>query len=102
MNDLKRLLEGEVVRPLIGRACLELDDNNFAAFLDLCDDPFNYRIRAWSPDLKQDMTWLEHDRDGLEELFKSLPEHCNGRDGCTVRCLSPPLTLRIRKISSWR
>ncbi len=75
MNDLKKLLEGEAVRPLIGRLALALDDGNFAAFLALCDDPFNYRIRVWSPELKKQMTWLEHDREGLTELFKSLPEH---------------------------
>lgn len=75
MDDLKRLLQGEAVRPLIGRLALSLDDGNFAAFLALCDDPFNYRIRVWSPELKKQMTWLEHDREGLTELFKSLPEH---------------------------
>ena len=75
MNDLKRLLEGEAVRPLIGGASLALDDGDFARFLGYCDDPFHYRIRVWSPELKKQMTWLEHDRDGLTELFKSLPEH---------------------------
>lgn len=75
MEDLKRILEGEAVRPLIGGASLALDDGDFARFLGYCDDPFNYRIRVWSPELKKDMTWLEHDRDGLTELFKSLPDH---------------------------
>lgn len=75
MTDLTRLLQGEAVRPLIGGASLALDDGDFETFLGYCDDPFNYRIRVWSPDLKKDMTWLEHDRPGLTELFKSLPEH---------------------------
>ncbi len=75
MNDLKRLLEAEAVRPLIGGASLALDDGDFARFLGYCDDPFHYRIRVWSPELKKQMTWLEHDRSGLTELFKSLPEH---------------------------
>lgn len=75
MTDLTRLLQGEAVRPLIGGASLALDDGDFETFLGYCDDPFNYRIRVWSPELKKDMTWLEHDRAGLTELFKSLPEH---------------------------
>lgn len=75
MNELKQLLQAEAVRPLIGKLSLALDDGNFAAFLALCDDPFSYRIRVWSPELKKQMTWLEHDRDGLTDLFKSLPEH---------------------------
>ena len=75
MEDLKRLLQSEAVRPLIGRLSLALDDGHFDAFLALCDDPFHYRIRVWSPELKKQRTWLEHDRGGLAELFKSLPEH---------------------------
>ena len=75
MEDLKRLLQAEAVRPLIGRLGLALDDGNFDAFLALCDDPFHYRIRVWSPELKKQMTWLEHDRGGLTELIKNLPEH---------------------------
>lgn len=75
MTDLTRLLQAEAVRPLIGGASLALDDGDFETFLGYCDDPFNYRIRVWSPELKTDMTWLEHDRAGLAELFESLPEH---------------------------
>jgi methanesulfonate monooxygenase small subunit len=75
MKDLKRILDAEAVRPLIGRTCLALDDGDFTTFLAYCDDPFHYRIQVWSPEIKQQMTWLEHDRDGLAELFKSLPEH---------------------------
>lgn len=75
MTDITRLLQGEAVRPLIGGISLALDDGDFASFLGYCDDPFHYRIRVWSPELKKDMTWLEHDREGLTELFNSLPEH---------------------------
>jgi len=75
VNDLKRILEAEAVRLLIGGAGLALDDSDFDRFLCFCDDPFSYRIRAWSPELKKDMTWLEHNRNGMVELFKSLPQH---------------------------
>lgn len=75
MTDLTRLLQAEAVRPLIGGASLALDDEDFSTFLGYCDDPFHYRIRVWSPELKTDMTWLEHDRAGMVDLFESLPEH---------------------------
>ncbi len=75
MKDLKNLLQAEAVRPLIGRLSLALDDSCFDTFLSLCDDPFHYRILVWSPELKQQMTWLEHDRQGLADLFNNLPEH---------------------------
>ncbi|MFL2770171.1 MAG: aromatic-ring-hydroxylating dioxygenase subunit beta [Rhodospirillaceae bacterium] len=75
MNDLKRILEAEAVRLLIGGASVALDDADFDRFLGYCDDPFTYRIRAWSPELKKDMTWLEHNRHGMVELFKTLPQH---------------------------
>lgn len=75
MENLKNILQAEAVRPLIGRLSLALDDGRFDTFLGLCDDPFNYRILTWSPELKRQMTWLEHNREGLADLFNSLPGH---------------------------
>jgi len=65
----------EAVRRLIGQGCLALDDGDFAAFLALCAPDFTYRVRVWSPELKRDMIWLDHDLAGISDLFQSLPEH---------------------------
>ena len=63
------------VNALIGRAGLALDDEDFQAFLDLCTTDFRYRIRVESPELDQEMTWLEQTRTELKTMFASLPEH---------------------------
>lgn len=67
--------EADCIRSLIGRSCLTLDDEDFAGYLALCATDYTYRITAWSPELRKDMTWLEHDREGLAGLFETLPEH---------------------------
>lgn len=63
------------VRALIYRSCLRLDEGDFAGWIDLCAPEFNYSITAYSPEIRKEMVWLEHDREGMEGLFKMLPKH---------------------------
>lgn len=63
------------VRETIYRACLCLDDENFKGWLALCAPDFNYRIKTYSPEIRKEMTWLEHDREGLRALFALLGKH---------------------------
>lgn len=60
---------------LVYRSCLALDRKDFPGYLALCDDTFRYEITTWSPELRKPMTWLEHDRAGLQTLFTNLPKH---------------------------
>lgn len=60
---------------LICRSCMALDDRAYGAYLDLCDPAFRYRITAYSPEIRKEMTWLEHDKAGLQTLFNNLPRH---------------------------
>lgn len=60
---------------LVYRSCLTLDDKNFKAYLDLCDPAFHYAITTFSPEIRKDMTWLEHDKAGMQTLFTNLPKH---------------------------
>ena len=60
---------------LIYRSCMMLDEKNFAGYLDLCDAQFHYTITAYSPEIRREMTWLEHDRAGMQTLFTNLPRH---------------------------
>ena len=57
------------------RSCLALDEKNFAGYLDLCDPAFHYAITAYSPEIRKEMTWLEHDKEGMKTLFTNLPKH---------------------------
>lgn len=64
----------EVERVIYG-SCLQLDEQRFGAFLDLTTSDFRYRITAYSPEIRKQMVWLEHDRAGLAALFELLPKH---------------------------
>src|SRR5690349_6726061 len=63
------------IEELIYRSCLAMDDRDFKAFLALCDAGFRYKVTAYSPEIRKDMTWLDHDRAGMETLFTQLPRH---------------------------
>lgn len=64
-----------VVRDLIYRSCLSLDQGDFTGWLDLCAPEFHYTITAYSPEIRREMVWLDHDREGMEGLFEMLPKH---------------------------
>ena len=63
------------ISELISRSCMTLDDKKFSDFIGLCDEGFRYRITAYSPEIRKEMTWLEHDRAGMQLLFNNLPRH---------------------------
>lgn len=67
------------IRKVISASCDSLDRRDYKGFLDLCSDTFTYKITAYSPEIRKDMTWLEKDRGGLGELFKMLPVHNRDR-----------------------
>ena len=60
---------------LVYRAALRLDAQDYAGFLALCAPELRYTITAYSPEIRRDMTWLDHDRAGLEQLMDTLPLH---------------------------
>lgn len=63
------------IEELVYRTCLALDDRDFQGFLDLCDESFRYKVTAYSPEIRKDMVWLDHDKKGMETLFTQLPRH---------------------------
>ena len=63
------------ISELICTSCMTLDDKQFSAYLDLCDPAYTYKITAYSPEIRKDMTWLEHDKAGMQALFANLPKH---------------------------
>jgi len=60
-------------------AALRLDAADYAGFLGLCGPEFRYTIATTSPEIRQQMTWLDHDRAGLEHLFETLRRHHSDR-----------------------
>ncbi len=63
------------ISELVYESCVALDEKRFAAYLDLCDGRYHYAITAFSPEIRKDMTWLEHDKAGMQTLFTNLPRH---------------------------
>ncbi len=54
---------------------MALDTRDFNGFLGMCDPAFHYAITTFSPEIRKDMTWLEHDHAGMKTLFANLPKH---------------------------
>ena len=71
------------IEELVYRSCLALDERNFKAYLDLCDESFRYTIAAYSPEIRKDMIWLEHDKPGMQLLFTNLPRHISDHSPLT-------------------
>ncbi len=63
------------IEELVYRSCLLLDDKKFIEYLALCDENFHYSITAHSPEIRRDMTWLDHDKPGMHTLLTQLPRH---------------------------
>ena len=65
----------DAVKDTIYRACLLLDDQKWAEFLDLCDKSFQYSIKAYSPEIRYDMTYFSGSRKELASMTEMLPKH---------------------------
>ena len=65
----------QAIEELIYRSCLALDAGEYKAFLAMCENDFRYTIATYSPEIRRDMVWLDHDRKGMETLFGNLPRH---------------------------
>ncbi|HXX68762.1 MAG TPA: nuclear transport factor 2 family protein [Polyangiaceae bacterium] len=63
------------VEELVYRSCLLLDEHDFGGFLALCTDDFRYTVEAFSPEIRKNMIWLDHDKAGMKSLFETLPRH---------------------------
>jgi methanesulfonate monooxygenase small subunit len=68
-------MDRSTIEELVYKSCLLLDDKDYNGYLDLCEPDFHYSITAHSPEIRRDMTWLDHDRKGMETLFAQLPRH---------------------------
>ncbi|HKP61886.1 MAG TPA: nuclear transport factor 2 family protein [Polyangiales bacterium] len=63
------------IAELIYRGAALLDERRFYDWLELTATQFQYRIGAYSPEIRKEMTWLEHDRAGLRAQFELLGKH---------------------------
>jgi methanesulfonate monooxygenase small subunit len=64
-----------LVESVIYQTALFLDGREFQSYLDLCDPDFRYLVGAYSPEIRKEMVWLDHDKPTLRSLFETLPRH---------------------------
>jgi len=65
----------DAVKDTIYRSCLLLDDEKWGDFLGLCDESFEYAIKAYSPEISYDMTYFSGSRKELATITEMLPKH---------------------------
>lgn len=68
-------MKTEKIRTLVAKTCLSMDDERFDEYLDLCASDYRYRIRAFSPEIGKEMTWLDLDADDMRALLRMVPQH---------------------------
>ncbi|MCF3948754.1 aromatic-ring-hydroxylating dioxygenase subunit beta [Acidiphilium iwatense] len=69
----------QAIRTTLYNASRALDSETCMAFLDWCAPEFDYRITAYSPEIRRDMIWLQKDREGMHELLATLSKHNRDR-----------------------
>lgn len=70
-------------RDLIQRTCAAMDKEDFAAYLAACHADYNYAIRAYSPEIRRDMIWLDKDFSGMKTLLALMPKQNRDRTPLT-------------------
>jgi methanesulfonate monooxygenase small subunit len=74
-RELSNLERRALAEEVIYAGVALLDDRQFDAWLEQTSRTFRYRIGAYSPEIRKEMIWLEHDREGLRALFALLGKH---------------------------
>ena len=75
MGKAKHRTAIEAVKDTVYRTCLLMDDERWSDWLDLCSESFYYKITAYSPEIRQDMLYLDGDRGQLKSMCDLLPKH---------------------------
>ncbi len=63
------------IKELIYSTCLFQDDLQWNSWLSLCTEDFEYAIRAYSPEIQADMTYISGNRTFMSKLTGMLPKH---------------------------
>jgi hypothetical protein len=74
-RELSSLERRSIAEDIIYPGAAQLDARQFDAWLESTASVFRYRIGAYSPEIRKQMIWLDHDRAGLHGLFELLGKH---------------------------
>lgn len=68
-------MSNDALHRLIFNSAMTLDAEKYKAHLELCTEDFHYSVVTYSPDLGKDMTWLDHGRKSLQDMFTMISQH---------------------------
>lgn len=77
----------EKIKGLIYKTCLYQDDMKWNDWLAMCDENYQYAIRAFSPEINRDMTYLGGNRMHMESLTEMLPKHNSDHSPLKRHCV---------------
>ena len=69
------MIEYEEIVNFIQKSCLLLDEENFEGFLNICNENFEYKITAFSPEINKEMIWMDEDYAGFKNLLMMVSSH---------------------------
>ena len=72
---LAAVLERQAIQDLVVRTAILLDDENLAGWLALFDEDAQYELGAWSPEIRQAMSWWKADRAMLAKQLDEIAMH---------------------------
>lgn len=65
----------KAIAELIYQSCDMLDKMDFAGYVELCAPAYQYKITAYSPELKKDMVWQDVNLEALKHHFDLIGRH---------------------------
>jgi len=68
-------MSDQQIREIVYRTTTALDLEDFDAFMALCAPDLDYRITAYSPEIRKEMIWLDQDYEGMRALLDMVPQH---------------------------
>ena len=77
----------ENVKNVIYEASIALNDEQWMDWIGLCDTDFEYAIKAFSPEINTEMTYLAGNRDHMESLVVMLPKHNSDNSPLRRHCV---------------
>ena len=73
----------QAVQRVVYQSCLYLNDEAWKEFLGLCDPSFNYRVVAYTPEIRREQCWADRSYKTMKANFDLMPRHNTDRSKLT-------------------
>jgi methanesulfonate monooxygenase small subunit len=65
----------QAIHRLVYQGCLYLNDEAWKDFIGLCDASFQYRVVAFSPEIRREQCWADRSYKVMKAHFDLMPRH---------------------------